>query len=330
MNYYDILEISRDSELITIKKAYKRLAMKWHPDKNPNNKIKAEEEFKKISNAYQTLSDPVLRQKYDLCGETPNTFTSPDELFDQLFSNLDPALGGFLSDTLTRITKSFIEDKNKSVMDVFNSLDKKQIIKDGSNAMKEVLLNLNKKNISAKKSRIYNLKLNIDQISNDADNEIGIDIKFARDYTHIELQIDNNDTKKNYTLSLDYIEHIIRFENQKFTFLLVDKFPPGYSRYKNQDLILEYKLGTNNIGQKGILFNYPYYKDENLEFNVIFSGEVNLVKIEKKGLLRADDSLGDLYIIFNYILEDIQESPPGTTVEEYHTFTTRKILECLT
>ena len=68
----------------------------------------------------------------------------------------------------------------------------------------------------------------------------------------------------------------------------------------------------------------------NLEFNIIFSGEINLVKIDKRGLLRADDTIGDLYILFSYIIEDIQESPPGKTVEEYHTYTTRKILECLT
>ena len=48
-DYYNILNISKDADIDTIKKAYKNLAMKWHPDKNVNNKIDTTEKFKEIS-----------------------------------------------------------------------------------------------------------------------------------------------------------------------------------------------------------------------------------------------------------------------------------------
>ena len=65
-NYYNILEVSKNASQNDIKKAYKKLAIKWHPDKNTDNKNEAEEKFKEISEAYQTLSDDNKRKEYDM------------------------------------------------------------------------------------------------------------------------------------------------------------------------------------------------------------------------------------------------------------------------
>ena len=65
---YDLLEISPDADEETIKKAYRRLAVKYHPDKNPGNK-EAEEKFKKLSHAYEILGNKEKRQLYDQYGE---------------------------------------------------------------------------------------------------------------------------------------------------------------------------------------------------------------------------------------------------------------------
>jgi len=67
-NYYEILEIEKNSTGEQIKKAYRKLSLKWHPDKNSGNK-EAEEKFKEINKAYQTLSDPTARNLYDIYGE---------------------------------------------------------------------------------------------------------------------------------------------------------------------------------------------------------------------------------------------------------------------
>lgn len=64
VNYYDILEIVRTATDAEIKKAYRKLALKWHPDKNSNS-VEATNRFKKISEAYQVLSDEKQRKLYD-------------------------------------------------------------------------------------------------------------------------------------------------------------------------------------------------------------------------------------------------------------------------
>lgn len=67
-DFYDVLGVNRNASLEEIKKAYKKLAVKWHPDKNPDNQEEATEMFKAIGEAYETLSDPVKRRNYDLGG----------------------------------------------------------------------------------------------------------------------------------------------------------------------------------------------------------------------------------------------------------------------
>ncbi|KAB1220725.1 hypothetical protein CJ030_MR3G002936 [Morella rubra] len=69
VDYYHILRVNRNASEEDLKKAYKRLAMKWHPDKNPDNKKEAEAKFKQISEAYDVLSDPHKRQIYEFYGE---------------------------------------------------------------------------------------------------------------------------------------------------------------------------------------------------------------------------------------------------------------------
>ena len=66
-DYYEVLGVGRNSTPEELKKAFKRLAIKYHPDKNPNNK-EAELKFKEAAEAYEVLSDPSKRTTYDQFG----------------------------------------------------------------------------------------------------------------------------------------------------------------------------------------------------------------------------------------------------------------------
>lgn len=91
-DYYQVLGVDKKSSADEIKKAYRKLAVKWHPDKNPNNKAAAEEKFKKISEAYAVLSDAKKREQYD-------TFGSADQ-YRQQYSQEDIFRGFDLDEIL--------------------------------------------------------------------------------------------------------------------------------------------------------------------------------------------------------------------------------------
>ena len=93
-DYYQVLGIDKKASADEIKKVYRKLALKWHPDKNPNNKA-AEEKFKKISEAYAVLSDAEKRQKYDQFGSADQFRQqySQEDIFRDF--DLDEILRGF-------------------------------------------------------------------------------------------------------------------------------------------------------------------------------------------------------------------------------------------
>ncbi|XP_061697022.1 dnaJ homolog subfamily B member 2 isoform X1 [Syngnathoides biaculeatus] len=109
VDYYNTLGVSKTASQDDIKKAYRKLALKWHPDKNPDNKEEAEKKFKEVAEAYEILSDQGKRDAYDrygsdgirrsgssnsdLSSDFPGftfTFRSPDEVFKEFFGGQDP------------------------------------------------------------------------------------------------------------------------------------------------------------------------------------------------------------------------------------------------
>lgn len=95
-DYYEVLGVRRDVDLVELKRAYRELALRWHPDKNPGSR-EAEERFKEVSEAYAVLSDADKRSRYDRLGHTEGAggvdmsdfgLGSFTELFENLFGDL--------------------------------------------------------------------------------------------------------------------------------------------------------------------------------------------------------------------------------------------------
>ena len=80
-DYYKILGVDKKATSDEIKKAYRKLAIKYHPDKNPNNKS-AEDKFKEINEANEVLSDAEKRKKYDALGENWNQYRQQENTAD--------------------------------------------------------------------------------------------------------------------------------------------------------------------------------------------------------------------------------------------------------
>lgn len=98
-DYYEILGINRNADELEIKKAYRKMAIKFHPDKNPDNK-EAEEKFKEAAEAYEVLSNAEKRQRYDryghqsVGGQSGGGFGGGGMSMDDIFSHFGDIFGG--------------------------------------------------------------------------------------------------------------------------------------------------------------------------------------------------------------------------------------------
>ncbi|NWI25434.1 DNJB8 protein, partial [Sula dactylatra] len=108
VDYYKVLGLQKSASQDDVKKSYHKLALKWHPDKNPSNKEEAEKKFKAIAAAYEVLSDPQKRSFYDRSvkesrshrvrsdmGGHNGSFDCPyvfhnREVFREVFGEMDP------------------------------------------------------------------------------------------------------------------------------------------------------------------------------------------------------------------------------------------------
>ena len=77
-NYYDLLKIERTASDAEIKRAYRKLALKVHPDQNPNNTVQANRMFVELTRAYETLINPKQRAEYDELFQEPKPKTMPE------------------------------------------------------------------------------------------------------------------------------------------------------------------------------------------------------------------------------------------------------------
>lgn len=151
MNYYNILGVNEQATKKEIKQNYRKLAVKYHPDKGGD-----EEKFKQISEAYEILSDDLKRQEYDKGNSIDYNFNDPINLFNMFFekktNNMDK-LNELFKDLFSASLDNFhnqheIYRKNNSLMEYNNNLSnnrstKTEIYYKNGKGIKRVTKNIN-------------------------------------------------------------------------------------------------------------------------------------------------------------------------------------------
>ncbi len=94
-DYYELLGVSRTASVEEIKAAYRKAALKWHPDRNPENKSEAETKFRESTEAYSVLSDPQKRQIYDTYGHAGLSGAGGVDFNGTVFQDFHDILGDF-------------------------------------------------------------------------------------------------------------------------------------------------------------------------------------------------------------------------------------------
>ena len=294
--YYKLLGLDKSSNPSddTIKKAYKKKALKWHPDRNRDNKEEAEKNFKDISEAYQVLSDPEKRKLYDQYGEDilkngmpegqpggvpfgvpggiPHGvhFTrvnmnhhgiDPHELFKHMFNNdMSNPFGSFVHNNHSvRFSNSFSTNN-------MNPMRKSESISNIECSLEDLYKGVTK-------------KLKITESFGDSDI-IAIDIKKGW----------KEGTKIIYP----------RKNGSKITFIIKEKRHKWFKR-QNNNLIWDCII-TQNQAKKGFKISIPLLNGETAKF-VVKPDEITqsnvCTNIAGKGMpIKNQDSFGDLIINF--------------------------------
>ena len=278
MDYYDILGVSKKSSDIEIKKAYKKLAIKHHPDKNPDNP-NSEEKFKEIAKAYQTLSDKSKRRMYDLTGSDNNDYNNFDPF--NIFNNLFSRMGNFGSVFNSNFDSSIFDSNLGDIkVKLFTSnIDKEE------KKSPDIYYNLNIKLEDIYMKKIKKLTLKHKRCIHNKYTEIPIEYIIP---LHMKETIFYEEAHelRNYNKKGDVIINIYDKEHQKF------------KRINNHDLMMSHTINLYDV-YKGFTFCFNHLDDKIIEVksrpeSLIEQGHF-YQKLEGMGLPN-EDIRGDLFI----------------------------------
>ena len=138
-NFYTLLGVEKDATTPQIKRAYRKMALKWHPDKNPDNKAEAEKMFLKISEAYEVLSNTKARQQYDTYGSAGGDSSSDSD--GSGFGSWDDFFGRKKGEKRKSADDIFSQafggkDPFANMEEMFDILEEDEIIHDATEAAK--------------------------------------------------------------------------------------------------------------------------------------------------------------------------------------------------
>ncbi len=351
-NYYTVLGITKDANEEEIKKAYKKLAMKYHPDKNPDGeKEKAEIEFKKISEAYSVLGDPIKRRNYNLgiptsIGGNFDPFTMFNRFFENkdinsfindffaeqsgnpFMGSFDDILGGsdikFSIHTFTQMPPitgienmegvNFFDIVNRTRDKLKTNIEKKTIEINSDKARIEQLEKENHRLREIKNSQYVkyeNIEKKMVVFPEDILCKKSKKIKFIR-YSFIDKKFEETEIRHQYELDADFNKLVYIFKNAGHT----------HKKYKEAgDLIIRLSLNNGlikyNSSKNAIIIPISYKKLGKLDNRKIKIGNnsdyiVDLGGIENETIVVFKKGDARLIIIITSKLTEVFKNYEGT------------------
>ena len=340
MDYYKILEVNKKSTQEEIKKSYKTLAMKYHPDRNKTPG--SEDKFKEISRAYQILSNPKKRREYDLSGKVHHfNFTPAFTLFKKIFSELPQELYK-LSSLFSMNSKDFpnMKDFLSKMSKRYNFQEKKetafQYMKEYHELYKHIN-DINKMSSSIvrkeKPSSIsYNINISLEDMYNKIEKSLPIQ-RLRRCKRCINLSSIIHCTKCNDEKYINETR-VFKIQSDKRQIIFKDEGNEieGYIKPGDIELLLRPKPhplfevdGYDIIYTKyitlyeaytGIEINFNYLNGKNIIINyngLLFNDlklndKIHYKILKDRGLVLPDNTRGDLKIKFVIKLPDISKN----------------------
>ena len=267
VNYYEVLGVKENATSEEIRKAYKKLAIKWHPDKNPDNKEFAEEKFKSISEAYNVLSDPKKREEWEnyrnggFNGDfNMNDFDDPFEMFNSFFGK-NP-FEDFFNDN-NDFNFGFGEFNNGD--GISKSVKKTTVIKDGKTVTRTETTTIDKNGnkkveVSEKIGNEYNNNFigngnfGFFDFDNNFDDDWGFDINRHFNNNYREQLMSEKKKKHHYNNNNNnfYYDYHNNFDDYDYNNNYINNnnnnnyYMNDYNNYENYDDYYDFNNNNNN------------------------------------------------------------------------------------
>ena len=315
MNYYDLLGVSKNATTEEIKKQYKKMAMKYHPDRCKENKKEAAEKFQEISNAYNVLTDPEKKNIYDQYGEDGlkqgGVGVDPFSMFQEMFGEQGFGnMGSFSFNPRQSRENHEVKRLSVSLRDLYNGKTVKfnitqSVLKKNSNNSIKTCHNCNGNGVEIK---IHRMGPMIQQMQMECSYCKGngkiIDSNAMEQSTKkISINIEKgmcNNEKIIVKKMGNFNTHTL--ENDDLIFVIKEEEDPLFKRINNDLLItLDINLIDSLIG-----FKYEFTHLDNSQF-IIVSNDIikpdSIKTIKNKGMPfnQHGKVFGDLIIKFNII-----------------------------